>query len=335
MPAALAAYCTGQQDPKWFWEMHDWIFATQAGWSEAQDAAKQFRDQALTVGADATKYDACVAAAETTAAMQRDIQAGAQMGVSGTPAFFINDWFLAGAYPIEEFKAIIEKAMQGLHPPPTPTPLPAGVAPWDPDPARPGLTYDSSPTLGKDDAPVILLTFEDFKCAECAKHAADVESALKTKYVDTGKLRLMYKFSAADAPKAAVAALCAANQGKFSEYRAALFQKQDTWTDGDDAAMLAFAKSIGLDEAKFSQCLKDAPGQAQLDADQSVAEQLGIPSLPAFLFINQKAGGVVDSLLGNVALDQFEAKIQNILNPPTPTPAPTAAPSTPAPTATP
>jgi protein-disulfide isomerase len=335
MPAALAAYCAGQQDPKWFWAMHDWVFANQEKWSEAQDAAKQFRDQALVVGADAAKYDACLSAAETTAAIQRDIQAGAAMGVSGTPAFFINDWFLAGAYPIEEFKKNIEKAMQGLHPPPTPTPLPAGVAPWDPDPARPGLTYDSSPTQGQNDAPVILLVFEDFKCTECAKHVAEVESALKTKYVDTGKLRLMFKFLAKDAPKAAIAALCAAEQGKYPEFRAALYQKQDSWTDGDDEAMLGFAKSIGLDEAKFRQCLKDAPGQAQLDADQSVAEQLGIPSLPAFLFIDQKAGGVVDSLLGNVAVDQFEAKIQNILNPPTPTPAPTTAAATPAPAATP
>jgi protein-disulfide isomerase len=335
MPAALAAYCSGQQDPKWFWEMHDWIFANQDGWSAAQDAAKQFRDQALIVGADATKYDACVAAAETTAAVQRDIQAGAGMGVTGTPAFFINDWFLSGAYPIEEFKATIEKAQQGLHPAPTATPLPAGVAPWDLDPARPGRTYDSSPTLGKADAPVILLSFEDFKCAECAKHVAEVESALKTKYVDTGQVRLMYKFAASEAPKAAIAALCAADQGKFPEFRDALFGKQDTWTDGDDAAMLAFAKSIGLDEAKFSQCLKDAPGQAQLDADLAVAQQVGVPSLPAFLFVDQKRGGVADSLVGNVTLDQFDGKIQNILNPPTPAPAPTTAASTPAPTATP
>jgi predicted DsbA family dithiol-disulfide isomerase len=97
--------------------------------------------------------------------------------------------------------------------------------------------------------------------------------------------------------------------------------------------MLAFAKSIGLDEAKFSQCLKDAPGQAQLDADMQVAQQVGVPGLPAFLLVDVQRGGVVDSLAGNAALDQFETKIQNILNPPTPAPTPAA--STPAPTATP
>jgi protein-disulfide isomerase len=335
MPAALAAYCVGQQDPKWFWEMHDWIFANQEGWSGAQDAAKQFRDQALAIGVDATQYDACLGAAETAAAIQADMQAAAQMGVSGTPAFFINDWFLGGAYPIEEFKATIEKAKQGQHPPPTATPLPEGVALWDADPARPGLTYDSSPTQGSANAPVILLAFEDFKCADCAKHATEIETALKTKYVDAGQVRLMWKNLATDAPKTAIAALCAADQGKFPEFRAALFQKPDGWTDGDDAAMLAFAKGVGLDEAKFSQCLKDAPGQGQIEADRAVAEQLGVPSLPAFLFIDAKAGGVVDALLGNVPVDQFDTKIQNILNPPTATPAPTTAAATPAPTATP
>jgi protein-disulfide isomerase len=335
MPAALAAYCSGQQDPKWFWEMHDWIFANQEGWSGAEDAAKQFRDQALEVGADATKYDACVSAAETTAAIQADMQAGAQMGVSGTPAFFINDWFLNGALPIEEFKAKIEKAQQGLHPAPTATPLPEGVAEWDADPARPGLTYDGSPTQGSVDAPVVLLAFEDFKCADCAKHATEVETALVTKYVGTGQVRLMWKNLATDAPKAALAGLCAADQGKFPEFRAALFQKPDSWTDGDDAAMLSFAKGIGLDEAKFSQCLKDAAGQAQIDSNRSVAEQLGVPSLPAFLFIDKKAGGAVDALLGNVPVEQFDTRIQNILNPPTATPEPTAAAATPAPTATP
>ena len=35
LPAAKATYCAGQQDPKFFWGMHDWLFANQAAWSEA------------------------------------------------------------------------------------------------------------------------------------------------------------------------------------------------------------------------------------------------------------------------------------------------------------
>jgi protein-disulfide isomerase len=334
MPAALAAACVGRQDPKWFWEMHDWIFANQDKWSGASDAAKQFRDQALAIGADGAKYDACVSSAVTTAAIQRDLQAGAEMGVSGTPAFFINDWFLSGAYPFEEFKANIEKALQGLHPPPTPTPLPPGVAPYDADPARPGLTYDGSPTRGKTDASLVLVGFNDFKCPNCTKFFKDVEPAVKTKYLDTGQMREVFKFLPLSAPGAAIASLCAASQGKFWEYHDLLYSNADKWSDGDDAAMIGYAKSLGLDEAAFSKCLKDAPGQAQLEADTELAGQLQLPEPPFFILIDTKSQNGAP-MPGAVTVEQFDQTVQSLLNPPTPAPAPTQEPTsatTPAPT---
>ena len=58
--------------------------------------------------------------------------------MQGTPAFFINDWFMSGAYPFEEFQNNIEKAKQGQKPAPTPTPLPQGVEFFEADPNRPG-----------------------------------------------------------------------------------------------------------------------------------------------------------------------------------------------------
>jgi protein-disulfide isomerase len=332
MPAAQAAFCAGRQAPKLFWEMHDWIFANQDKWASAQDAAKQFRDQALSIGVDATKFDACLSAAETAAAIQRDIQAGAQMGVQGTPAFFINDWFLGGAYPIEEFQATIEKAQQGLHPAPTPTPLPPGVAPYDADPNRPGLTYDGSPTRGKTDANLVLVSFNDFKCPNCTKFFKDVEPGVKTKYLDTGQMREAFKFFPNSAPNAAIASLCASDQGKFWEFHDLLYSNADKWTDGDNAAMLGYAKSLGLDEAKFSQCLKDAPGKAQVDADTALAGQLQLPQPPFFILIDLKAQNGVP-IPGTVTAQQFDQAVQSLLNPPTP--APTPAPPTPAPTATP
>ena len=89
--------------------------------------AAKFRKQAVAAGADGAKYDKCVAAAETTAHIQKDIADGAKQGVQGTPAFFVNDWFVNGAVPFQQFQQTIEKAVAGQHPAPTPTPLPAGV----------------------------------------------------------------------------------------------------------------------------------------------------------------------------------------------------------------
>jgi len=324
MPASVAAYCAGQQDPKLFWGMHEWLFANQGGWSSATDAADQFRKQALALKADGTKYDACLTADTTKAAIQKDIQDGGNLGVSGTPAFFINDWFLSGAYPFADFQKIIDKAQQGIHPPPTPTPLPAGANFYDADPARAGFTFDSSPTLGSTSAPLVMLAFDDFKSPGAAAYAKDVEAVLRDKYVTPGQVRVVYKFYASEAPKAAAAALCAAYQQKFWEFRDALLTHQSEWKDGDTAAMTGYAKTLGLDEAKFSKCLADPATQAEIDSATEFSRQVGVPEVPAFLFIDVKQGRPVASVIGARTISEFDTKIQTALNP---APVPTATPA--------
>ncbi len=325
LPAAKAAYCAGQQGPELFWGLHDWLFANQNAWSSASDAAAQFRTQAQALGADGVKYDACLQDPATEARIQKDVQDGAAAGVTGTPAFLINDWFLSGAYPFAEFQKIIEKAKQGLHPAPTPTPLPTGMEFYNADPSRAGFTVDGSPTLGKADAGLVLVSFEDLKSADAVQYVADVESALKTKYVDTGQMRLVFKPYADTAPRAAVAVLCAARQGKFWEFRSLLYQKQAEWTEGDDAAMSGYAKSLGLDTAAFDLCLKDEKSQAEIDYAIEFGKQIGVPSTPSFLVLKIGANGKAENgqgLPGAQTLAQIEQAIQALLNPPTPTPAP-------------
>ena len=120
-PAAKAAYCVGQQSPALFWEMHDWLFINQSRWASAKDAAAQFRQQALTLGADAGKYAACVVDAETAAAIQRDMQEGTTQGVRGTPAFFLIKMDaqgkpavtkgVSGALPYDQFDKTIQSLL--------------------------------------------------------------------------------------------------------------------------------------------------------------------------------------------------------------------------------
>lgn len=327
MPAAKASYCAGQQDPKYFWAMHEWLFANQATWSEAQDAPAQFRKEAVALGVDGTKYDACLTDAATEARIQRDMQDAASVGVQGTPAFFINDWFLSGAYPFSEFQKMIEKAQQGLHPAPTPTPLPAGVQFYDVDPARAGLTYDGSPTQGKADASVLLLAFEDLKSGDVAQYVKSIEPVLRAKYVDGGKVRVMIKLYPQAAPKAAAAAVCALGQGKFWEFRDAVYSHQTEWKDGDDAAMTGYAKTVGLDETQFKACLADPQTQAQVEAMLAFGQQVGVPQVPAFLIVDLKQGQVVGDIVGAVTQADFESKLDAALNPPTPEPAPTPTPA--------
>ena len=100
--------------------MHDWLFPNQQGWQSASAtaAAEQFRTQALAIGADASAYDACLTDAQTETAIQKDLQAGAELGVRGTPAFFIEKLGadgkvaekrpLSGALPYEQFSQAID-----------------------------------------------------------------------------------------------------------------------------------------------------------------------------------------------------------------------------------
>jgi protein-disulfide isomerase len=341
MPAAKAAYCAGQQQPALFWKMHDWLFTNQATWSAEQDASATLRKEAVTLGTDGSKYDACVKDAATQSAIQADIDAGSKLGVQGTPAFFVNDWFVSGAQPFTEFQKTIEQALQGLHPAPTPTPLPQGINFFDANPSQAGMTYDNSPTVGDAKAPLVLVAFSDFKCADCASFATTVWPALRDKYVKDGKVRLVYEYYPTDAPKAAAAGICAARQGKFWELHDALFAHQAEWKDGDTAAMTTYAKTAGLDEAKFTACLSDKSVANQVENAAKFGQDVGVPQAPAFLLIDVKQQKAVAALVGAQPLADFESKIEAGLNPPTPTPAaaagtpaPTAAAGTPAPTAT-
>jgi protein-disulfide isomerase len=122
-PAAKAAYCAGQQNPQFFWALHDWLFVNQSRWNSASDAAAQFRQQALALGVDAARFDACLKDAKTDAAIQRDLRAGADQGVRGTPAFFLLKMNaqgqaettrpLSGALPYEQFAQALDALLGG------------------------------------------------------------------------------------------------------------------------------------------------------------------------------------------------------------------------------
>ncbi len=99
--AAEASHCAESQGK--YWEMHDKMFAAD-GKIEVPDLKKYARE----VGMDGDKFDKCLDGGEMAKAVKEHQDAGSKLGVTGTPAFFINGRALTGAQPIEEFKAIID-----------------------------------------------------------------------------------------------------------------------------------------------------------------------------------------------------------------------------------
>ncbi len=102
-PAAEAARCAQAQGK--FWEYHAKLLASE---DLGEDKLKEMAGE---VGLDRTKFDECLAKQEFKAAIDQDIADGGSVGVSGTPAFFVNGHMLSGAQPFEKFKEVIDEEL--------------------------------------------------------------------------------------------------------------------------------------------------------------------------------------------------------------------------------
>lgn len=101
--AAHAALCVHEQKAELFWKLHDVMFAdqTKLARSDLGAAAKK-------VGADSSKFDACMSSNKFMAAIEADMEQGKNLGVQSTPTFFVNGQLINGAHPIEVFSQIID-----------------------------------------------------------------------------------------------------------------------------------------------------------------------------------------------------------------------------------
>lgn len=103
-PAAEAARCAGEQGK--FWDYHDRLYA-----NGTKLSAEELKTTAKEVGLNVDGFDKCFAAGKFKGAVQKDLLEGAQLGLNGTPVFFINGRELTGAQPLEAFAAIIDEEL--------------------------------------------------------------------------------------------------------------------------------------------------------------------------------------------------------------------------------
>ena len=98
--AAEAARCASEQGK--FWPYHDVLF------QKGPKTPQELKASASEAGLDVAKLDACLASGKYVAAVKKDFDEGSRLGVSGTPAFFINGRMVSGAQPLEAFAQIID-----------------------------------------------------------------------------------------------------------------------------------------------------------------------------------------------------------------------------------
>ena len=184
---------------------------------------------------------------------------------------------------IAELKAMLKQvlAAQGARVPPTPVPKTVTVP------------VDGFPSLGRADAPLTLVEFSSYQCGICKQHHGSVLPKLKAEYVDTGKVRYVFRDlplrSEPNAPAAASAAHCAGAQGRYWEMHDALFKQQH---DLSVEALKSQAQALGLDASKFSACLEGGTFAATVERGVADAQAAGFRGTPSFVVGPTAANGI-------------------------------------------
>jgi len=139
------------------------------------------------------------------------------------------------------------------------------------------------PSRGPENAKVTIVEFSDFQCPFCKRFTQTIDQIVKEYPKDVRhvyrNLPLSFHNQARGAAKAAV---CADRQGKFWQYRDTLFQNN---TAMDDTNLKKYAGDVGLDLAKYDECLKDPSTEKSLDDDLAYAGKVGARGTPTS-FVN-------------------------------------------------
>ena len=168
---------------------------------------------------------------------------------------------------------------------------------------KPGPLGDMS--LGDEKAPVTIIEYASMTCPHCANFHETTYPELKRKYIDTGKVRFIFREFPLDqlAAAAFMLARCGGKERYFPMVET-LFQQQRTWAvQRPLQPLMAIGKQAGLSESGFNECLKN---QQVLDGIEDVrkraAEKLNVQSTPTF-FVNGK------QLRGAATLAEFEKEM--------------------------
>ncbi len=161
--------------------------------------------------------------------------------------------------------------------PAAPADVPAGLQPTDKD-----------HVLGNKDAPITIVEYASMTCSHCAQFHNEILPQLKTKYIDAGKLKLVYRDFPLDrvAAQAAQMAECVDRERYFGVV-ATIFQTQVNWAAGKEplADLQKLLRLAGLGEAQAKACLDDQKGLEAILAEQQGGVAMGVDSTPT-LFVN-------------------------------------------------
>lgn len=162
--------------------------------------------------------------------------------------------------------------------------LPAGQA------GKVDVNIANAPVLGNADAPVTVVEFGDFQCPFCERYFKNNEPAMISEYVDTGKVKFVWKdyaFLGQESTWSAQAARCAGDQGKFWQYHNYLYNHQGSENSGafSTANLKKFAVAVGLNTGNFNTCLDSGKYASAVSDSTKYGSSIGVSGTPA-TFVN-------------------------------------------------
>ena len=175
---------------------------------------------------------------------------------------------------------------------------------------------NGSPILGDPNAPITLVEFGDYQCHYCNVFFQSIEKDIVKNYVDTGKVKIIFKdynIIGEDSVIASQGAHCANDQGLFWEYHDILYSnwtgENNGWASPENLAI--FAQQIDLNMNKWSECMKKGSHSQIILKSNDDARTLELTGTPAFFIINSE--GKVTKLFGAQPFEVFKKIFDNQL----------------------
>jgi protein-disulfide isomerase len=210
---------------------------------------------------------------------------------------------------LQEMKTLLQQSR-----PPTPAQQPP------PPPALPSqpVSLAGAASRGSASAKLTIVEFSDFQCPFCGRYARETFEQINKEYVATGKVRYLFRQYPIEklhpnAFKAAIAAECAQQQGRFWEMHDRLFANQQALSDVE---LLNSAKAVGMNSTAFQTCVTQpgVTGKIRLDLDEGA--RAGITGTPTFFMgVVQKDGKlkVLRKVPGAAPFATFKSAIDTLL----------------------
>lgn len=184
------------------------------------------------------------------------------------------------------------------------------------------VSLDDDPILGDKNAPVTIVEFSDYECPFCKRHFDQTYSQLKKDYIDTGKVKLVYRDLPLDfhqnAHIEAQAANCARDQEgdeTYFKYHDEVFKRTTSNGTGLSVDQLpVIAADLGLNVTEFQFCLDSGKYKQEVDKDLSDASSYGATGTPSF-FIGKSGNGSIEGtlIIGAQPYSAFKTLIDSLL----------------------